>query len=143
MARPRVSTISTSRIIVGMIVFDSSNAMSKKRKAKQAPPTVASETRVADAMTVGWMLTVMTALVCQAGLVGARAVEYYKPDLEALSVLGELLLLAALVFGVMSLVLAPIVLRLRRTPVPPGITIFAVAVGLTPLAIVVWRSLGW
>jgi hypothetical protein len=143
MARPLVSTISTSGIIVGMIVFDSSNTMSKKRKAKQAPPAVANETRVADAMTVGWMLTVMTALVCQAGLVGVRALEHYQPDVESLPLLGELMLFAALAFGVISLLLAPIVLRLRRTPVPPGITIFAVAVGLTPLAIVVWRSLGW
>jgi hypothetical protein len=140
MARPPVSTISTIGVIV---VFDSLNAMSKKRKAKQARPAVSSETRVADAMTVGWMLTVMTALVCQAGLIGVRAFEHYQPDIDALPVLGELLLLAALVFGVTSLVLAPIVLRLRRTPVPPGITIFAVAVGLTPLAVVVWRSLGW
>ena len=117
--------------------------MRKKRRPKQVRPAVASEARVADAMTVGWMLTAITALVCQAGLVVVRAAEHYQPEVAALGVLGELLLFAALVFGVISLVLAPIVLRLRRTPVPPGITIFAVAVGLTPLAIVAWRSLGW
>jgi hypothetical protein len=143
MARPLASTISTSGAIVGVIDFNSTHAMSKKRKVKQSRPADANETRVAETMTVGWMLTVMTALVCQAGLVGVRVLELYQPDLDSLGALGELLLFAALVFGAISLMLAPIVLRLRRTPVPPGITIFAVAVGLTPLAIVVWRSLGW
>jgi hypothetical protein len=143
MARPLVSTISTTGVIVETVVFHPSVAMRNKRKPKQARPAVASEARVADAMTVGWMLTAITALVCQAGLVAVRAVEHYQPEAAALGVLGELLLFAALVFGVISLVLAPIVLRLRRTPVPPGITIFAVAVGFTPLAIVAWRSLGW
>ena len=117
--------------------------MSKKRNAEPAQSPVRGESRVADAMTVGWMLSVMTALVCQAGLVIVRAVEHYQREVEPLGVLGELLLFAALVFGVVSLVLAPIVLRLRSTSVPPGITIFAVAVGLTPVAIVIWRSLGW
>ena len=95
---------------------------------------------MADTMTVGWMLTVMTTLACQTGMVVVRAIEHYQPDVEALPVFGDLLLFSALVFGVISLVLAPVVLRLRRTPVPPGITVFAVAVGLTPLAIVAWRA---
>jgi hypothetical protein len=143
MARPRVSTISLTATIVEIEIFHLPVAMSKRRKKKQVPAVTAGESRVADAMTVGWMLTVMTALVCQASLVIVRAVEHYQTDVEALGLLGELLLFAALASGVISLLLAPVVLRLRRTPVPPGIIVFAFAVGLTPLAIVVWRSLGW
>ena len=116
--------------------------MSRKRKTRQSSPVAAKETRLADMMTVGWMLAVMTTLACQTAMVVVRAIEHFQPDVEALPVFGDLLLFSALVFGVISLVLAPVVLRLRRTPVPPGITIFAVAVGLTPLAIVTWRALG-
>ncbi len=116
--------------------------MSRKRKTRQSSPVAAKETHLADLMTVGWMLTAITTLACQTALVVVRAVEHYQPDVEALPVLGNLLLFSALAFGVISLVLAPVVLRLRRTPVPPGITVFAVAVGLTPLAIVAWWALG-
>ncbi len=115
--------------------------MNKKRKARQSTPAAVGETRLGDTVTVAWMLTMMTTLACQTGMVVVRAAERYLPGMEALPTLADLLLFSALVFGVISLMLALVVLHLRRTPVPPGITIFAIAVGLTPLAIVAWRAI--
>ena len=69
------------------------------RTAKPAAKPAASETRLADVTTVGWMLTVITALLCETGLVGVRLLEHYQQDVEAIGFLGDLLLFAALVFG--------------------------------------------
>ncbi len=45
-----------------------------------------------------------------------------------------MILFVAIITGIICLVLAPVVYRVRRVPPPRSVTIFAVAVGLTPMA---------
>ena len=92
-----------------------------------------SETRAAEALTVGWMLSVMTTFACDLAAVAARLVHAARPGLERVVVLGELLLFAAVVSGVVSLLLAAMVLRVRQVAPPRGITTFALVVAVAPL----------
>ena len=51
-------------------------------------------------------------------------------------------LLASVVIGLLSLVLLPFVLKLRREAPPLGITVFAVVIGAAPLVLLTLRELG-
>jgi hypothetical protein len=78
------------------------------------------------------MLTVLTALLCEVGSVAAVALRGLG---EGLALLGAYLLFAAVIIGAISLLLAVVVLRLRRQPPPRGITVFALVVGAAPLMV--------
>jgi FtsH-binding integral membrane protein len=99
------------------------------------------EGRAADTLTIAWMLATATTLGCELlGLVAALVVRI-DPQQRAAGVLQGLLLFAALVIGLVVVALTPVVLRVRRQPPPIGITAFALAVGLAPLALAGVRAL--
>ncbi|HUY35531.1 MAG TPA: hypothetical protein VMV69_22500 [Pirellulales bacterium] len=109
--------------------------MSKRTKKRSRRPAI-GESRAVDAATIGWMLMVMTALVCELGF----AVAHYFAMSEGsgwLDVLSRILLFAAAVIGFISLLAAPVVIKNRREPPPLGITLFALLVGAAPLLIIV------
>ena len=107
--------------------------MSKRTKQRsRRPPT--GEIRTADVATIGWMLTVITTLVCELGFVVARWFAKADPD-GPLGMLSGLLLFAAVLIGFISLLAAPVAIKSRREPPPRGITVFALVVGAAPLVI--------
>jgi hypothetical protein len=100
-------------------------------KRRQEPrPHSLSETSAAEAVTVAWLLAVMTALVCE---LGSAASLWLGRGKENIALLGSYLFFAALVVGAVSLILAGVVLRVRRVRPPHGVTILAIVVGLAPL----------
>ncbi|HET6883896.1 MAG TPA: hypothetical protein VFI31_27325 [Pirellulales bacterium] len=103
--------------------------MKRKRKPKAR---VQSEPRTVEVITVGWMLTVITTLACEVGFVISRWLA--GDERSPLMVLSGLLLFAALVIGVVALLILPVVLRSRRVPPPSGVVVFAVVVSAAPLA---------
>jgi hypothetical protein len=88
------------------------------------------------------MLSVLTVLVCELAFAAVRGylliVDSEAPRLEML--LAELVF-AALVVGIVSLVLALAVVKAGRTPPPRGILVFSIVVGAAPLATLLLRLL--
>ncbi len=104
--------------------------MAKKKHRQSLPP---QETRIAEVLTVGWMLTVMTTLAC--GLVSLLLWLAFRDreGAERLVLFSQFLHFSALAMGLFSLGLMAGVLRTRRTNPPKSILIFAVIVALAPL----------
>lgn len=78
-------------------------------------------------------MALVTALVCELATVAVRAFQRRDDPLPKLAALAGLLLFGSLVAGTLTLLLTPMVWRLRRVPPPVGITVFAVIVAVTPL----------
>jgi hypothetical protein len=114
---------------------------SKKKKLRLASQQ-STESPAAETLTIGWMLTVITGLACELGLGAALALAGRHPEAHALQALTGLLLFASVVIGLLSLVLLPFVLKLRREAPPLGITVFAVVIGAAPLVLLTLRELG-
>ena len=107
---------------------------------KATRPAGPAEDRVAEFLTVAWMLSVFTTLVCELG--SAAAIWYLRAQPQAVQVaaLASVLLFAALVTGTLSLVLMAGAWRLRRVKPPPGVSVFALVVGVAPVVMLLVRS---
>jgi hypothetical protein len=93
-------------------------------------------------LTVFWMLSVMTGLLCEVGFVLARAyLRLFDPTAARMEVLAGMLLFAAAVVGVISLALCVAVVKLRKSPPPLGVIVFGVVIGAIPLAAMLLGSL--
>jgi hypothetical protein len=108
------------------------------RKIKKLEPLrplePAPEIEATDALTVGWMLSVFTTLVCELGTLASYWYAAAHPEAARVNVLCGLLLFTAVVVGLFSLCLLPVVVKMRREAPPLPIMIFAVLVDLSPLA---------
>jgi hypothetical protein len=115
--------------------------MPKRKQKIKAQPTRDPNPSV-EFLTVAWMLSVMTALVCELGFVAARGylllVDAKTATIQALA---AMLLFAALVIGLVSLGLMVLVVRMRRVTPPRGILVFAAVVSLVPVAAMIVRLL--
>ena len=87
----------------------------KKRRPKDAPP---KETKAVESLTVAWMLSVMTALLCQVGGTLAKAFA-----------------------GAFSLILLLAVVRLRKVKPPSGVLFFAIVVAAAPILVILFSWL--
>ncbi len=100
----------------------------KKNQRKQLEPSrpLNLETRGADALTVAWMMSVITTVLC--GLVGGVILVALsgRVGAETPRLFGRLLHFSAFIAAVISLVLLAVVLKVRRHPPPASITWFAV-----------------
>ena len=105
--------------------------MKRKRRSKSR---VQGEPRTVEALTVGWMLTVVTTLACEIGFVVARSMADGGDG--STMMLSQLLLFAAFVIGILALLMTPVVVRSRRSPPPSGVTVFALVVAVAPLVMV-------
>ncbi|MDZ4821389.1 MAG: hypothetical protein SGJ20_20700 [Planctomycetota bacterium] len=101
------------------------------------------ETRAIEALTVGWMLSVMATIGFLLGFVMIRIYLAAAQPVEQLVVsfgaFADILFLAAIVSGLASLVLAAVVCRNSQTRPPLAIIRGAVSIGLLPLLIVLVR----
>ncbi|HXT59030.1 MAG TPA: hypothetical protein VN699_10350 [Pirellulales bacterium] len=105
-----------------------------RRRGEKQPH--AAETRSADVLTVGWMLVVFTALVCEVGFFATRW--FAGGDAGGTwAMLMALLLFASTVIGFVALLLTPVVIKARRTPPPNPVVVFSVLVGAAPWVIIV------
>src|SRR5262245_61404594 len=100
-------------------------ALPKKRQ-KPTRPAPPPESRLADVATVGWMLAVMTTLVCQLAALVVWAGFQGRPEAERALLFGRVLHFSAVVAGVVSLMGLAVVLKTRRGPVPMTILVVAI-----------------
>jgi hypothetical protein len=110
---------------------------SKRRPDEQLTKT--GETRVADALTVAWMLTVMTVLMLGLMTIGFRWFASARPEAPILGALADLLYLCAALCGGISLLMFPLVWKLRKTKPPWGVTLFSLAAAGLPIALLIAR----
>jgi hypothetical protein len=98
----------------------------KQRKRLEHPGPTSLEARGADALTVAWMMSVITTVLC--GLVGGVILLALsgRAGAETPRMFGRLLHFSAFIAAVLSLVLLAVVLKVRRHPPPASITWFAV-----------------
>lgn len=114
---------------------------SKQRKIRLAAREEApAESRASDAVTVCWTVSVTTLLMCNIAAIAAQLYARRHPQARGMLMLGEMLLLAGAVIGVASLALLPVMYRVRRSPPPPGLVVFAVCAAVAPILAVVVRA---
>jgi hypothetical protein len=112
--------------------------MPKRNQPTPKPPVQRDPNPSVEFVTVAWMLSVMTTLVCELGFVAARAfLLLVNSEADPIRALAAMLFFAALVVGLISLGLMVIVMRMRRDPPPRGIVAFAAVVGTLPLVALV------
>jgi hypothetical protein len=113
-----------------------------KRKPRQVPHSTRDPDPSAEFVTVAWMLSVMTALVCELGFVAARGyLLLVNAEAPTFQVLAAMLLFASLVIGLVSLGLMVLVVRMRQVAPPRGILTFAAVVAVAPMAAMLLRVL--
>ena len=95
----------------------------------------------ADAATIGWMLAVLTATVCELGVLAARLYFHWRPEAVGAGMAGELLLFSSAIVGLIVLGLIPVVYRIRRVKPPAAVTGVAVVIGVLPWTVIVVQLL--
>ncbi|MEM9353782.1 MAG: hypothetical protein AAGA92_12275 [Planctomycetota bacterium] len=115
----------------------------KKRKKPSKQPAAAAapppETRAAEAVTVGWTVSLTALLLCE---LVAVAVHFYvkaNPDAQMMQMLRQMLLFGACVVGALVLLLIPVMRRLRKLAPPPGLVAFGAFAAAAPLLAVLLR----
>ena len=116
--------------------------MSKRARPQRTKRAQPIENRSVEFLTVGWMLMVITTLICE---VAAAACHLYVVQIDrqaaTIELFSGLLLFASFVVGSLSLIVCSVVLKSRREPPPRSILIFAVVVGVAPLVTVLLQAI--
>ena len=105
-------------------------------------PTLPAESRAADAITIAWTVTITTLIFCHLATLGAVGYVSAVPEAKKMVLLKEMLLFAAAVVGVLSILLLPLVYRFRRVPPPRGLVVFVLCLSLAPLLVLLLRAIG-
>ncbi len=118
-------------------------ARAKKKPTKKSTKKVASkanvlpaETKGSETLTVLWTITVLMVLMTNLLTV---ALHYYllaHPEAEKLALLKGLLLFTGSLVGGISLIVLPILYRVRKVPPPPGLAVFGACVAVAPILVV-------
>jgi hypothetical protein len=110
--------------------------MAKKKKQRnrerRAADDMPAESQAADTMTVGWMLAILTTLLCQVAALVMRWIAVANPQLAGLGSFSAILFFAALIIGLATLALIPVLYKIRILAPPTPIVAFAAVVGLAP-----------
>ncbi len=112
--------------------------MAKKAKRQRRQASAPQEAKAVEVLTVAWMLSVMTALLCA---VGATLAKVFAGDSPAVQLFAGYLLFAAAVVGGLSLIMLGFVYRLRKVKPPSGVIFFAVVVGGAPILVMLFSWL--
>jgi hypothetical protein len=118
----------------GLLLFPDRMAKHKKKqnRERRAADDMPTESQAADAMTVGWMLAILTTLLCQVAALVMRWIAFANPQLAGLSSFSAMLFFGALIIGLVTLALIPVLYKIRVLAPPTPIVAFAVVVGLAP-----------
>lgn len=119
--------------------------MSAKKRRKNRPqssrPAAVPESRAAEAVTVAWMLCFLATVLAEALGLLTRMAMAFGVEMAAIRVLSITLLLVALLSGLVTLVLTPVAIKLRRHAPPRPVIIMACVTGILPLLTLVLLSL--
>lgn len=107
--------------------------------SKSHAPRPVVESRAAETVTICWMLAVLLTLGCEVAGVAANLYVWQYPDAQRIQLLAGILLFAAVVLGVMSLMMMPVVWKSRRLPPPRALGIAAVLICAAPPLTLVLR----
>lgn len=103
------------------------------------------ESRAAVALTVAWMLTCMSTTVGMFVVLALQLLMMAFPvaagQVHPLGRMGGVLLFVAIATGVLCLVFTPLVYRVRTIPPPRTVTVGAVAIGLSPIVLLIVLTL--
>ncbi len=115
---------------------------SKKKKPQTQKSSVneSAEAPTTEVLTIGWLLTVMTTLVCEVAYFIAMLILRRQADLQWLALLAGVLMFAALVVGLTSVGLLVLVHRLRKSQPPTPIVACSLFIGLTPVLVAIARA---
>ncbi len=107
---------------------------SRQRERAHLARRATGETQAVDGLTVAWIVTVMTTVLC--GVVGGAIVLSTRgqPGAEQARMFGALLHFSAFIAAVLSLVLLAAVLKFRKQTPPVAITWFAVVAAIVVIA---------
>jgi hypothetical protein len=103
----------------------------KNRRRPAAGPT---ESQVSVAVTVAWMLSVLTTLACASVAAIVWLVARNRAGNESALVFVGLMHFSAIVTGATSLLLLGVMLKVRREPPPLGLVVFSVILAGLPIA---------
>jgi hypothetical protein len=116
-------------------------AAKSKKRVKNRPAELPIESNSAEAITVAWMVTVTTLLFGNLAIVGAHFFSLQYPEAAGLRLMKEMLLIATSALGVISLVLLPIVYRVRVIAPPTGLAVFGACLAAAPVLAILVRNL--
>jgi len=100
------------------------------------------ETNLAETITIAWTVTVTTLLLCNLTNILVHFYVNGNPSAKRMILLQGLLLAAGAIIGIISLLLIPLVYRLRRVPPPMGLVVFGACCAAAPILALLVRSLG-
>ena len=112
----------------------------KKRPQNSKKNTQPDETSASDAITVAWTVSVITTLLCNLTIIAAHFYIVNVPDAKRMELLRGMMLLGGSLVGFMSLLILPIIHRVRKTPPPRGLVVFSICIALAPILAVVART---
>jgi len=104
----------------------------QKRRAVQAS-RVPAETRASESLTVFWTVTVLMVLVTNVATIAVHSYLLANPAAEKMALLQGLLLFTGTLVGAVSLLMLPILYRVRKVPLPLGLAIFGGCVAAAPI----------
>ena len=113
----------------------------RMKKLARETSTAPAETRASESLTVFWAVTVMMALMANLVAIAAHFYLVANPDAEKIALLKGLLLFTGALVGGASLIVLPILYRVRRVPPPTGLTVFGACVAAAPILAVLVEGL--
>lgn len=112
----------------------------KAKKHAAARPAAPNESQSGEAATIAWTVAVTMTLACDLTAAGAHFFVDGSEWSRVVALFRDLLLFGGAAIGALTLVLIPVVYRLRRVPPPNGFTAFAVCVSLAPVIALIARA---
>ncbi len=110
-----------------------SRAPAKHSQTQRRTPKFGAAGRGVESLTVGWMVSVVTTLICDLAAAISRLYVVWINPATRLELLSNVLWFAAAVLGLITLFMTPIILKSRREPPPTPILILAIVVAGVPL----------
>lgn len=104
-----------------------------KKKRQRRRPAGPPEIPVSVFLTVGWTLSVLTTVACSATSLLVWLVAKDRAGDDAALTFARLMHFSSVVTGLVSLLLLPIVLKVRREPPPLGFVLFAMVAAVMPI----------
>ena len=105
----------------------------KHQRAKLKSSSLPVETRAGEALTVFWTVTVLTVLATNVVTLFAHFYVIANPTAEKMVLLKGLLMFTGSLVGGVSLVVLPILYRIRIVPLPPGLAVFGACAAAAPI----------